>query len=77
MALIKIFGFQLGYGYIADYIAQYYLPLCIEKSVCRFFPREILKKSQVFKFKKVFVDKCIKKEENSAMFGYIAESHSH
>ena len=34
VALIKMFGFQLGYGYIADYKAEYFITLMQQKSVC-------------------------------------------
>ena len=48
VALIKMFGFQLGYGYIADYIAEYFITLMQQKKCLSIFAGKIEKKSQVF-----------------------------
>ena len=48
VALIKMFGFQLGYGYIAEYIAKYFITLMQQKKCLSIFAGKIEKKSQVF-----------------------------
>ena len=57
VALIKMFGFQLGYGYIAEYIAEYFITLMQQKKCLSIFAGKIEKK--ITSFWKVFVDKCI------------------
>ena len=48
VALIKMFGFQLGYGYIAENIAEYFVTLMQQKKCLSIFAGKIEKKLQVF-----------------------------
>ena len=65
VALIKMFAFQFGYGYIADDIAEYFSYQYAVKKCLSIFAGEFEK---ITSFWKVFIDKCIRLEENLAMF---------
>ena len=49
VALIKIFGFQLGYGYIAEYIAEYFITLMQQKKCLSIFAGKIEKNYKFLK----------------------------
>ena len=65
VALIKMLGFQLGYGYIAQYIAEYFINLMQQKKCLSIFAGEIEKNHNFFK------SVCRQKHRIRRLFGYV------
>ena len=65
VALIKMFGFQLGYGYIAEYIAKYFITLMQQKKCLSIFAGKIEKNHKFLK------SVCRQMHNIRRKFGYV------